>query len=358
MKIAIVAATLPEPGRKLGGVEVFIHRLANQLTQDKNHDVTVYSLSDRPADANYAYQRLFPKFAALHKRKLFVWLIFPWLLNLMDWDKAEIVHFFGDEWFYFWRRQPSLRTMNGSALNEALTATSLKRKIAMRLIYPLEHLSVKLATQTVGIGQDAKDIYNLEKIIHIGADQTRFHPGQKTPHPSILFIGTWEGRKRGQFIYEQFVQQIAPQLPEARLVMVSDRVPGSHPQVQAIAFPDDATLAQLYREAWVFAYPSIYEGFGMPYVEALASGTPIVTSPNSGAAMILCQGRYGMMVPDEDFARSILQFLQDHDLRLQWIEKGFERAADFTWKQIGQDYLDTYEGAIAQFHDKQRVKVT
>jgi phosphatidyl-myo-inositol alpha-mannosyltransferase len=356
MKIAIVAATLPEPGRKLGGVEVFIHRLANQLAE--KHDVTVYSLSDRPKDASYAYQHLFPKLAVLHKQKLFVWFIFPWLLNLMDWGNADIIHFFGDEWFYFWRRPPSLRTMNGSALNEARTATSLKRKIMMRLIYPLEHLSVKLATQTVGIGQDAKDIYNLEKIIHIGADQNRFRPGQKTGYPSILFIGTWEGRKRGQFMYDQFVKRIAPQFPEARLVMVSDRCPESHPQVETIAFPDDATLAQLYREAWVFAYPSVYEGFGMPYVEALASGTPIVTSPNTGAAMILSQGRYGMMVPDEKFADAIMQFLQDDQLRSQWITQGLERAADFTWERIGQDYVDTYEDTIAQFHGKQVLRVT
>jgi phosphatidyl-myo-inositol alpha-mannosyltransferase len=356
MKIAIVSVTLPELGRKPGGVEVFVHRLANQLAQDRNHEVTVYSLSDRPTDASYSYQRLFPKLGVWRKRKLFVWFVFPWLLNFLDWDKADIAHFFGDEWFYFWRRQPSLRTMNGSALNEARTATSFRRKIAMRLIYPLEKLSVNLATQTVGIGQDAKDIYQLPKIIHIGVDQTRFHPGPKTSHPSILFVGTWAGRKRGQFVYAQFVQQIAHKMPEARLVMVSDRVPEFHPQVQAISFPDDATLAQLYRESWVFAYASVYEGFGIPYVESLASGTPIVTSPNSGAAMILCQGRYGMVVPDEDFACSILQFLQDDGWRSQWIEKGFERAADFTWERIGQDYLETYEDTIAQFHDKQWVK--
>jgi phosphatidyl-myo-inositol alpha-mannosyltransferase len=175
MKIAILAATLPEPGRKLGGVEVFIHRLANHLAQLPQHQVTVYSLSDRPSDAQYQHQILFPQLAHLRRRKLFIWLIFPALLNFVRWPQPDIIHFFGDDWFYLRRTTATLRTMNGSALNEAKTATTLKRKLAQSLIYPLEHLSVKLATLTVGIGQDSQTIYHLPKIINIGVDQTRFH---------------------------------------------------------------------------------------------------------------------------------------------------------------------------------------
>jgi phosphatidyl-myo-inositol alpha-mannosyltransferase len=130
--------------------------------------------------------------------------------------------------------------------------------------------------------------------------------------------------------------------------MVSDHCP-EHPQVRVIAFPDDATLAQLYRSAWVFAYPSCYEGFGMPYVEALASGTPIVTSPNSGAASILQQGQYGNIVDDDAFASAIIMLLSDASLRDHQSQSGLQRSRDFSWHTITQEYLATYETAIDRF---------
>jgi phosphatidyl-myo-inositol alpha-mannosyltransferase len=348
MNIAIVAATLPEPHRKLGGVEVFIHRLANRLASDPAHQVTVFSLCDRPADALYQHQRLYGSLGAIAQSKLFVWFIFPLLLNFLDLRGFDVVHLHGDDWFFLRRPVPSVRTMHGSALNEARTATSLKRKLMQRLIYPLEHLSVRLATITAAVGSDSQDIYRLPYVIDIGVSLERFFPGPKAADPAILFVGTWEGRKRGQFMFEQFTQHILPQVPNAQLWMVSDHCP-SHPRVTAITFPDDATLAQLYRAAWVFGYPSIYEGFGMAYVEALASGTAIVTSRNGGAEHILDQGTYGIIADDDTFAASIICLLTDATARETLETTGLQRATDFSWQAVGDRYLDLYSKAIAQF---------
>ena len=346
MHIAIIAATLPEPGRKLGGVEVFIHRLANQLASDPAHRVTVFSLCDRPADARYEHRKLFAGLGAIPRHKLFVWFVFPLLLNFLDWRGFDVVHLHGDDWFFGRRPLASVRTMHGSALNEARTATSPQRKLMQRLIYPLEHLSVRLATISVAIGSDSRDIYQLPYVIDIGVNLERFFPGPKAAVPAILFVGTWAGRKRGQFIYEQFTQQILPQVPQAQLWMVSDQCP-PHPNVVHLVFPDDATLAQRYRAAWVFAYPSTYEGFGMAYVEALASGTAIVTSRNGGAEHILAQGTYGVIAEDGAFAGAIIRLLTHTTARQALETNGLGRAKDFSWQTVGKRYLEIYAKAIA-----------
>jgi phosphatidyl-myo-inositol alpha-mannosyltransferase len=348
MKIAIVAAQLPESGRKLGGVEVFIHRLANQLSSDPTNEVTVFGLNQCSFTASYQYQPLFSQLAFLKRRKLFIWFVFPWLLHFVQFKDFDVVHFFGDDWFYFFRPQPTIRTMSGSALNEARTATSLKRKIIQYLIYPLEHLSVRLSSAAVGIGTDSQKIYGLDQVIPIGVDQQRFYPGNKTSEPSILFVGTWQGRKRGQFVFEKFVENVLPRVPDAKLFMVSDTCQ-PHPNVISVTFPDDESLAQLYRESWMFAYPSIYEGFGMPYVEALSSGTAIVTSPNTGAESILCDGEYGIVIDDEHFADAMVDLLLNPSSRTQYEAKGLMRAAQFDWDVIAQDYMQTYCEAINRF---------
>jgi glycosyltransferase involved in cell wall biosynthesis len=348
MKIAIVAASLPEANRKLGGVEVFVHRLANELASSSGDQVTLFSFSDRPGDARYNHQILFPRLRFLRSQKLFIWFVLPWLFNFLDLREFDVVHFNGDDWFYFWRSIPSLRTMHGSALNEARTATSLKRRLMQLLIYPLEHLSARLATITVGVGKDSQEIYHLQHTINNGVNLERFYPGEKSPQPTILYIGTWEGRKRGQFMFECFTQQILPAMPTAQLWMVSDQCP-NHPNVSAITFPDDEALAQLYRSAWVFAYPSIYEGFGMAYVEALASGTAIVTSANVGANHILNGGEFGVIADDHHFAQAVVSLLANHQQRQSFEQKGLHRVQEFSWDAVANEYRKRYCMAIASF---------
>ncbi len=83
----------------------------------------------------------------------------------------------------------------------------------------------------------------------------------------------------------------------------------------------DEELASWYRRAWVFCLPSTYEGFGIPYAEALLSGTPVVASPNPGARYVLADGKYGRIVEDPELGSSILELLSS-----QWPGAGTIRA--------------------------------
>ena len=102
----------------------------------------------------------------------------------------------------------------------------------------------------------------------------------------------------------------------------------------------DADLVQLYSHASVFAYPSKYEGFGLPPLEAMRCGVPVVTSERSATAEIARDAAV-LINPDsdEDLAGGLYQVLTDETLRQQLIEAGLERAQRFTWPAMAAEII-------------------
>jgi phosphatidyl-myo-inositol alpha-mannosyltransferase len=347
MKIAIFSALLPEPNRKPGGVEIAAHGLANELTKKPEDEIYVFSLRPLPSDALYRHEQLFSNISWL-KTKIGTCFILPFLLNFVDFRAFDIVHLHGDDWFYIHRVTPSVRTLHGSAWNESKTATSLKRKLAQAIIYPLEHLSAQLATLSLAVGADTEKIYHLDCKIDNGVDLEKFYPGAKTLDPSILFVGTWQGRKRGEFIFDNFIKYVLPKHPHAMLWMAIDFCP-SHPNVVDLKFPKDEDLAKLFRQAWIFACPSIYEGFGIPYVEALASGTAIISSSNTGAKYILDDGRYGVIADDDSFGQCLIELIENVDKRATLSQIGLARARYFSWEVVAEKHREIYRKALTLF---------
>jgi glycosyltransferase involved in cell wall biosynthesis len=352
MKIALFHTTLPGPGRKLGGVEVAVHRLAEALVA-AGDDVSVLSVTPAPAGATYRHRRLFRRVPWLATFLPARWLLLPVLLNVVDFGDAEVLHLHGDDWFYVRRRRPTVRTMNGSALRESQHATSAALRAAYRCLHPLERLSARLATVTLGLGDDARRLFDAEAVVDLGVDMDRFHPGDKAATPTVLFVGTWEGRKRGRFAFDAFVADVLPRVPTARLQLVSD-AGASHPAVEQLAFPSDDELAARYRSAWVFAYPSTYEGFGIPYVEALASGTAVVTTPNDGARSILDGGSFGVLVDDSGFGGAVANLLEHEDVRRDLEQRGLDRASRYAWPAVAADHRRHYEAAVERYRRARR----
>lgn len=337
--------TLPAPGRKLGGVEVAVHRLANALVA-LGVPVTVASVSPCPADARYAHRRVHHRFAWLGQTTIGRVLVLPWLLNGLRVSGVDLVHFHGDDWFVFWRPRPTVRTLHGSALREAQRATRWPRRFMQYLVYPLERLAGRLATVTVAVGEDAAALHGVRRVIGNGVAPQQFYPGPKSLTPVVLYVGTWEGRKRGRWLHDLFVTRVLPRFPDAELHFITDVEPPPHPRVRYERFPDDAELARAYRKAWVFALPSTYEGFGIPYLEAMASGTVVLATPNAGAREVLGNGRFGVLADDAAFAEALVRLLEDEPTRLRIAAAGLERARAFDWGHVARGYLQVYDDAL------------
>jgi glycosyltransferase involved in cell wall biosynthesis len=342
LRVAIFHTSLPSAERKIGGVEAAVHRLASSFADHPAVDVTVLTCDKKPPDARYGYLRIFPFAMGNRWARLF---LLPFLLNFIDFRKYDVVHMHGDDWFWFRRRVPTVRTMHGSALREAQSATRFRRKLIQYIVYPLEQISVRLASRSVAVGHDTERLYGCNDVVGNGVDLERFKARSKAAVPTIVFIGLWNGRKRGRFAYDAFVNKVLPRFPDAQFHMISDTaIP--HPNVTLHEHPDDATLAALLAEAWVFCYPSVYEGFGIPYIEAMAAGTAIVTSPNAGASEVLQNGRYGIIVDDERFADDLLRLLEREDLRRGFERRGVERAKEFSAEAIAERYLQIYRNVV------------
>ena len=102
-------------------------------------------------------------------------------------------------------------------------------------------------------------------------------------------------------------------------------------------------LPNLYRLAEIFLYPSLRESFGIPILEAMACGTPVITSNTS--AMPEVAGEGALMIDPfkaEQIADTILQLLSDDALRKQTIAYGIERASKFSWKKTAREVVDLY----------------
>ena len=110
-----------------------------------------------------------------------------------------------------------------------------------------------------------------------------------------------------------------------------------------LSYVEQADLPLLYAGARLFAYPSLYEGFGLPIVEAMASGTPVLTSDASCMPEV-AGGAAALVNPlDVDAIRQALeQHLSDEDWLTQARAQGLRRAASYSWQRCAMQTLDVY----------------
>jgi len=172
---------------------------------------------------------------------------------------------------------------------------------------------------------------------------------------TILYVGRLDPYKNVPRLVEAFAAVRGKAAPEARLRIVGpsdDRYPeaprlaetlGVAGFVEWVGYLGDAELVEAYQQAAVLVLPSHYEGFGLPALEAMACGTPVVCSNVSSLPEVV--GDAALMVdPDktDDLASAIAMVLSDEALRLELREKGLRRASQFSWRNTAALTLQAY----------------
>lgn len=178
------------------------------------------------------------------------------------------------------------------------------------------------------------------------------------PQKFILFVGLLEPRKNLPALLRAYTR-LAPLNPEIALVIVGrkgwmtqailDQIPAHlHARIHFTGYVKQSDLPAVYNLADVFVYPSFYEGFGLPVLESLACGTPVVTTPISSMPEVA--GDAALYAPPEDDAKlsqTILQILGDPMLAQTLQMRGLDRAASFTWQRTAQQTLQIYRHVLA-----------
>lgn len=343
MKIAITNAFLPS--EQSSGVPYQVHHLANALCKLGN-DVTVFSFSPEPADALYRTHQF--RRPATNPR--FFPFAMAYRLARADFSAFDVVNCHGDNYLLRSSR-PVVRTFHGTALDEMRHARSLRRRLFFLMTIPLEHIGARLADHVVGVSEATRaHMPAVQSVIPCGADLDAFRGGAKSERPTVLFVGTEGGRKRGAWLADIFKNEVLPVLPNAELRIVSEGS-GVEPGVSRYGRVSTAELAELYRSAWVFCLPSTYEGFGVPYIEAMAAGTAVVaTSPNEGAREVLADGKYGAFVADGRLAETLTRMLSDDAFRSEFERQGSLRSRDYAWSHVARRYEMLFRDIIASTH--------
>jgi glycosyltransferase involved in cell wall biosynthesis len=125
--------------------------------------------------------------------------------------------------------------------------------------------------------------------------------------------------------------------------------------VRFLGFVPEEDMPMLYSGSCVFVFPSLYEGFGIPLLEAMACGVPVVASNTSSIPEVV--GDAALLVPPtqpEAFAEAISRVMSDTDLRRTMIEKGLTRAACFGWDKAARRLLDCMRHTVAEKQSKRR----
>lgn len=184
------------------------------------------------------------------------------------------------------------------------------------------------------------------------------------PEKFLLYLGGYDQRKNVSVLIEAF--SLLPELYEAgyRLVLGgvslgtdSKFFPDPRTSARRIGLPDDAIRylgwvreedkALLYASAQIFLFPSLYEGFGLPPLEAMACGTPVIASNASSLPEIV--GDAALLVEPEGsigWAESIRAVVHDAARLVQMRERGFAQAKKFSWERTARETLQVYASLV------------
>ncbi len=201
-------------------------------------------------------------------------------------------------------------------------------------------------------------------------DLQRYHPTSILPSPEgrkyILFVGTRDMRKNVPLLIRAFAR-IAEDIPHQLIIAGRQALRQDQDKRQAhelglddrvtwLDFVPDSDLPALYADADLFVWPSVYEGWGLPPMEAMASGVPVIVS--NGGALPEVVGSAGEIVPfseikvsqrmwdmpfEEALAARMLAVLEDEKKRKVMREMGLDRVKQFSWRAVAEKTLEVYK---------------
>lgn len=214
---------------------------------------------------------------------------------------------------------------------------------------------------------------DLEKVLPVSTGKTRVvhlagqsldlaqrsEAGERTAQPYILSVATLEPRKNHVALLDAF-HHLRERGIALRLVLTGSSgwrngTIYKHPALDL--YGDDIVftgvvsrtqLADLYRSALAFVYPTLYEGFGMPALEALAAGVPTIVGRNSCLPEVLGDAAYYVSAhpTGAEIAKAVESLVTDRDLHSALSSKGRQRAGEFSWRKTAAETLDVYEDVL------------
>lgn len=225
------------------------------------------------------------------------------------------------------------------------------------------------ATHIIAISEntkkDAINFYNIDpkkiSVVYLGSSLLLWDKNKKLnlPEKYILFVGKREFYKNFK-TFIQAMKSLAKKYPDLHVICAGggdftreevdllkksqlEKIIHHHP------FSNDRDLSEIYARSTLFAYPSLYEGFGIPILEAFLAGTPIAVSKSScfpevaGQAAVYFNPKSGNSI-----ALAIKKLLDDEKLRKDLVKKGRDRLRSFSWEKTAKETAQVYKKILKQ----------
>jgi glycosyltransferase involved in cell wall biosynthesis len=180
-------------------------------------------------------------------------------------------------------------------------------------------------------------------VVHHGIDHVRFRPGAEEREPFLLYPAKAWPHKNHERLLQAF-RLLRRERPELRLVLTGGGVPEEDGVEQRGRVTLDE-LADLYRRAAGLVFPSLYEGFGQPPLEAMACGCPVACS-NAASLPEICGDAARLFDANrpEEIAAAVAEVLDEPE---PWRQRGLARAAGFTWERSMRGHEAVYRELLA-----------
>jgi glycosyltransferase involved in cell wall biosynthesis len=307
-------------------------------------------------------------------------------------DNSLLTLLWSESWLPFWAKKDEIDVFWGPAhrlprclpgnMARVITIHDLAWKYAADTMRPLSRLldryqmpfavraSDEIVTGAQVISDSVSELFSIDadkfSIVppgtHISLDPSPFSSLQQfgIDRPYFLFVGTIEPRKnliRLLTAYSNLAQSVKDQ---AVLVIaggegwggvnIHDAVDslGLRGNVHLLGYVDEPSLVGLYANAQFLAMPSLYEGFGLPLIEAMAHGVPVLTSDNSSMPEVA--GNAGLLVDARDvdsISDGLNQLITNKELRSRLAANAKINAERFSWDESAERVLAVFENAIA-----------
>jgi glycosyltransferase involved in cell wall biosynthesis len=284
-------------------------------------------------------------------------------------DMLDLFHYTDHAMSLVQRRHPVVITVHDIAYIRFPDLLNKTRQVYKKYILSL---SVKRADVIIADSHSTKldiiEFFKVDekkiKVIHLGVE-SRFRPinnveryrtRNNLPSKMILNIGTLEPRKNVVTLVKAFKRLQERGHKDYVLTIAGEKgwlyekifeeieSSGMEKSIRILGVVRDEDLPLLYNCADLFVYPSLYEGFGLPPLEAMACGVPIITSNTSSLPEVV--GNAGIMVDPNDIeslSDEMYRVLEDEELKHRMSRDGLKRSKMFTWEKMVKEVLETYK---------------
>ena len=242
--------------------------------------------------------------------------------------------FYKDTYGFLYRLYHDITIARVLGIADAIIAVSNYEKEMMSAYYPESAAKIRVVYN--GISENLKNrpvIYEKDKY--------------------ILYVGSLNKRKNLSGLIDAFLK-IADKIPHSLVIagaeqkVFSGTQRKSHDRIKYLGFVADNELVELYKKASVFVFPSFYEGFGFPPLEAMALGCPVITSNVSCLPEIVGNAaiRIDPMNTGE-IADTMLRVVNSDELRRTLIEKGLEKVKSYSWAKSAKELVQIFREVSA-----------